>query len=437
MSTSLTLTAAPVAEPDIFDWARPDEGLVLSGLYADPAIFAVEIEKVWKKTWLWAGHETEIPEPGDFLTRTIGTVAVIIARTKEGEVKVMENRCTHRGNLLCTEDHGNAGIFRCAYHGWSFRNDGKLIGVPYKATYGDSLDEAAWSLDPVARVDTYRGLIFISHAAEGPSLLEHLGLAADAIDRFMAASPVGKLRFDVGYNRMRLDANWKMYIENASDNYHANFVHVSAFTSPEQREISAAISRDSSKAIVRALGNGHAEMDFRPEQRAKAIVMHTGNASTKPEAEQQYHAALAAAYGEERAREIIADGPPYVFVYPNLFVIQQDMRRVEPISPGKSHLYQHPAMLEGVPDEINVQRLSRHEAAYGAAGFVMSDDFEVFARTQRSAESMPNDWLKVSRGVGHELPHEKGGVYSHVTDETGIRGMWHQYVKDMSAGGDR
>ena len=438
MSSSLAVTSVPMSASDISDWVRPDEGLVLSGIYADSEIFAMEIERIWKKSWLWAGHESEVPQVGDFLTRTVGTVAIIITRTKDGDVVVLENRCTHRGNLLCTQDHGNASIFRCAYHGWSFRNDGELLGVPYKASYGDKLDEQSWGLVPVARQEVYRGMVFISHSPAGPSLLGHMGNAKEPLDRFMDASPVGRLRFDVGFNRMRLDANWKMYIENASDNYHANFVHVSAFSSPEQREISAAISRDASLAIVRSLGNGHAEMDFRPEQRAKAIVMHTGNASAvASEAETRYLAALTESYGAERATEIVADGPPYVFMFPNLFVIQQDMRRIEPVSPGKSHLYQHPAMLDGVPEEINVQRLSRHEAAYGAAGFVMSDDFEVFARTQRAAESNDDGWLRISRGLDREVPHEHGGVYSHVTDETGIRGMWHQYVKMMAAGDDR
>jgi hypothetical protein len=166
--------------------------------------------------------------------------------------------------------------------------------------------------------------------------------------------------------------------------------------------------------------------------------MVTGNASAVPsEADGAYLAALTESYGAERAKEIIADGPAYVFMFPNLFVIQQDMRRIEPISPGKSHLYQHPAMLDGVMESINVQRLSRHEAAYGAAGFVMSDDFEVFARTQRSAESNNDDWLRISRGLDREVPHEHGGVFSHVTDETGIRGMWHQYVKLMKTGDDQ
>jgi phenylpropionate dioxygenase-like ring-hydroxylating dioxygenase large terminal subunit len=273
----------------------------------------------------------------------------------------------------------------------------------------------------------------VSHAAEGPTLLEHLGLAREPLDRFLDLSPTGRIDLGAGYDRVRLDANWKMYVENSSDNYHANFTHASAFSSPEQKKMSAAVSRDASLAIVRALGNGHSDVDFRPEQRAQGGILFTGNASAvDPDDRRAYMRALAERLGEQQATTLVAEGPPTVYVFPNLFVIQQDVRRLEPVGVGRSHLYQHPALLEGAPDAINEQRLSRHEAAYGPAGFVLSDDIEMFARNQRIVAANPDHVLKISRGLHRETTDEHGAVVSHVTDETGIRDMWRNYLRYMA-----
>jgi fatty-acyl-CoA synthase len=163
------------------------------------------------------------------------------------------------------------------------------------------------------------------------------------------------------------------------------------------------------------------------------MILRTGNASLADEAaDDEYMAALSERVGPEEARRLVAGGPPTMFIHPNMFVIQQDVRRVEPLAPGRSNLYMHPALLDGAPDAINEQRLSRHEAAYGPAGFVLSDDLEIFGRNQRVVEANPQDWVKVSRGMHREHVDDSGAVYSHATDETGIRGMWRHYLRRMT-----
>jgi phenylpropionate dioxygenase-like ring-hydroxylating dioxygenase large terminal subunit len=422
-------TAALVA-----DWVRPDEGRLSNRIYVEPDVYALEVERIWKKMWLWAGHETEVPEPGDYVTRTVGTVPIVITRGTDGQVHVLLNQCAHRGNLVCSYERGSSSVFKCAYHGWSYRNDGTNVGIPYQSAYGDEFSKGEWGLNTAARLSIYRGFIFISHAADGPTLEEHLGNAREPLDRFIDLSPTGELRFDAGYHRVKLACNWKMYVENASDNYHANFVHISAFSTPEQRKISAAISRDGSKAVIRAMDNGHTDLDFRAEQERQGMVLRTGNASsTDNAAQKEYDKALEARLGAETAKTIVAGGPPTLFIHPNMFIIQQDVRRVEPLSAQRSHLYQHPALLEGAADSINEQRLARHEAAYGPAGFVLSDDLEIFGRNQRVMESYPDDWVKISRGQHREEVDEKGATFSHATDETGIRGMWRHYRQRMTA----
>lgn len=417
------------------EWVRPDEGKILGRVYTDPDLYRHEVEQIWKRLWLFAGHESEVPEPGDYLTRTVGTVPLIIARTNDGEVAVLINRCMHRGNLVCNQPNGNAATFQCAYHGWTYANSGKLIGVPYQKAYGPEFQKIQHGMRAPARVSTYRGFVFVSYAPDGCTLEEHLGNAREVLDRYIDLSPTGRLRLDAGYNRIQLDCNWKMYVENSSDNYHNNFVHTSAYMTAPARKIASAISRDDSKGLVWALGNGHSYLDFRAEELVQGLQLRSASAAADDESERQYRQALEARVGSEMAVSLLSEGPPTLFVFPNLFVIQQDIRRLEPVSATRSHLYQHPAMLDGAPAAINRARLTRHETAYGPAGFVMADDLEVFARSQRAVDQTPDDWMLLTRGMHREERCDNGSLRAHVTDETAMRGMWRDYVKFMDAHG--
>ena len=332
------VTSSPSGEVEerVRRWVRPDEGKVLGHVYSDPDVFRLEIERIWKRLWLFAGHESEVPESGDYVTRTVGTVPLIISRTPDGEVAVSVNQCRHRGNLVCNHEAGNASAFKCAYHGWTYGSDGGLIAVPYQTAY-DHFDKSEHGLRRPARVALYRGFVFVSHSPEGPTLDEHLGNARAVLDRYIDASPTARLRLDAGYNRIRLDCNWKMYVENGSDNYHANFTHISGILTDEQRKIAGAISGDRSRAVVRALGHGHSDLDFRDEQRAQGLVMRSGSASgVDAEIERQYMVDLSDRLGKERAGTIVSDGPPTVYIFPNMFAIQQDIRRLEPVSATSS-----------------------------------------------------------------------------------------------------
>ena len=108
-----------------------------------------------------------MPEPGDYVTRQIGLQPVIVSRDEDGDVHLMLNRCTHRGNTVCQSDRGNAHAFRCAYHGWTFNNRGDLVGVPYSAGYGKSFRRDDYPLAKVPRYESYRGLIFASLSPRG------------------------------------------------------------------------------------------------------------------------------------------------------------------------------------------------------------------------------------------------------------------------------
>jgi phenylpropionate dioxygenase-like ring-hydroxylating dioxygenase large terminal subunit len=113
-----------------------------ASLYTDPRIFADEMERIFHGGWVFVGHDSEIAQPGDFVTRHLGTEPVIMVRGREGEVSVLVNRCKHRRTMLCPLDRGSVGTFTCPYHGWTYDLNGALLGVPYPGAY--TTNRALW-----------------------------------------------------------------------------------------------------------------------------------------------------------------------------------------------------------------------------------------------------------------------------------------------------
>ncbi|MEO8299503.1 MAG: aromatic ring-hydroxylating dioxygenase subunit alpha, partial [Burkholderiales bacterium] len=214
---------------DKIDWSeliRPEQ--VHGKVYTDEAIFQEELKKIWHRVWVYVGHVSEIPKPNDFVMKSIGPEPVLMTRSKDGEIHLMHNRCPHRGNRVCDEAKGNAQSFTCNYHGWNFGNDGKLRGYPFPSGYAvDKRKELG--LAQVPRMAIYRGFVFGSLAAEGPSLEEQLGGARYAIDALCDTSPEGEVEVTAGFLQHKVQANWKFVVENETDGYHPAFTHASIF----------------------------------------------------------------------------------------------------------------------------------------------------------------------------------------------------------------
>src|SRR4029079_12731402 len=163
------------------DTGGPYDRLILpdkvhGSLYTDSRIFEEELRKIWYRTWVFVGHESEVAQPGDYVRKRLGLQDLIMTRDREGELHLLLNRCAHRGNQVCDDAKGNASAFRCPYHGWTYRNNGELVGFPFFKGYGErTLD---FALARVPRVDSSHGFVFGSFATDGPTLMDHLGAAA-------------------------------------------------------------------------------------------------------------------------------------------------------------------------------------------------------------------------------------------------------------------
>jgi phenylpropionate dioxygenase-like ring-hydroxylating dioxygenase large terminal subunit len=204
-------------------------GMIPAHVYGDPEIFAAERDRLFARSWVFLAHESEIPSPGDYVVRRLLADSFIVARDESGAVRVMFNMCLHRGMQVCRAEMGNASHFRCPYHAWTYRNDGRLAGLPFHAeAYGgeDGFPRQNQSLLPAPSMEIFNGLIFISLDPQAPPLRDYLGDFAFYLDFYTRQSPAGiELR---GPQRWRVKANWKIGAENfAGDSYHTPHTHAS------------------------------------------------------------------------------------------------------------------------------------------------------------------------------------------------------------------
>ena len=209
---------------------RSQEGLISRQIFFDPSLYALELERVFTKCWLFLAHESQLEEPGDYVTNYMGEDPVIVCRGSDGRVRAFLNSCRHRGMRICRSDVGRARKFTCSFHGWTYSNTGELLGVPYyRDAYGSILDKGQWGLHRVPRVATYGGLIFGCWDECAPELDDYLGELRWYLDVFLERH-LGGMEFIPGKQRYTLAANWKLAGENfAGDNYHLHHSHGSMF----------------------------------------------------------------------------------------------------------------------------------------------------------------------------------------------------------------
>ena len=193
-------------------------------IFVSDAIYHAELERLFARAWLFVGHESQIPNPGDFAVSGMGEESVILCRDRVGEVHVFLNSCRHRGMKVCRYDEGNTEVFTCPYHGWSYGTDGRLVDMPFfREAYHSTLDRAQWGLVEVAQLARYKGTVWATWDPAAPSFFEYLGdfrryldLTLDSWDGSEGGSEVIG-----GVQKWLIPCNWKFPAENFSgDSYH-------------------------------------------------------------------------------------------------------------------------------------------------------------------------------------------------------------------------
>lgn len=208
--------------------AQFDTGLIPLQIFNDPTLYKMELEQIFAKSWVFVGHETEIPNKGDFVTRYIGEDPFILSRGKDEEIKCLFNSCRHRGVKVCHSEKGNTTHFQCPYHGWSYNCSGELITVPQKERAYRNLDQAEWGLME-ARVDSYKGMIFACLDPNTQPLEQFLGGIKWYLDTHIDFVE-GGMEVIGEPHRWIVDSDWKIGADNFSgDSYHTQLAHRSVF----------------------------------------------------------------------------------------------------------------------------------------------------------------------------------------------------------------
>lgn len=194
--------------------------------YYDPAIYAREQERIFARMWVYAGHISSLPAPGEYRVVQLANESVIVVRDRQGELRAFLNVCRHRGSRLCSEAAGTLkGSIQCRYHAWTYGLDGKLLGAPNVLNLED-FDRSAYGLHPVA-LEVWQGMIWLNLSADPPSLEQQM--ADPAVYEFGGNGPIDryaitdlKVAHTITYE---VRANWKLIMENTLECYHCGPMH--------------------------------------------------------------------------------------------------------------------------------------------------------------------------------------------------------------------
>ncbi|KAA2313948.1 aromatic ring-hydroxylating dioxygenase subunit alpha [Pseudooceanicola sediminis] len=402
---------------------------VATPMYEDPAIFDVEMEKIFGKTWVWVGHESEVPDKGNFKLSVVGTQPVIISHDRKGALHVLVNRCRHRAATVCEIKKGKTSSFQCPYHGWGYALDGSLRGVPYTEGYNTDFDKKDYGLKKL-KVETYQGMIFASFNMDVEPLEDFLGNAKPWIDLFMKQGggfPVKTL----GEHQFKVPMNWKIQLENTTDAYHFPVVHKSFMQSLDGEATQQFSFLEDDDGWVEDLGNGHSVMVMMPELND----LDDNLDAPIPERFQALAETLRADYDEDQVRRIVRAVGGCGFnlnLFPNAACSLSFFRILRPVSVNETEIRHIALGMDGGPEAANQMRMRLHEHFQGPMGFGSPDDAEVWERVQRGSAGGGDLDVMVNRGKGLEETSENGLPKGDISAETGMRAAYAKWQEMMA-----
>lgn len=414
--------------------------------YRDPAIFEQEKKTIFEKCWLYVGHRSEIPNPGDFVTREVGGRDIIFTRDRKGEVQALINSCTHRGATVCREGKGNTKAFTCPYHGWTFNNQGTLLSTYTNDGYREDMnDDGSLNLPKPGKFEHYRGFYFLNYNPKAISLSDYLAGAKDVIDSYCDQAAEGDEGLYVvkGEHAYSIRANYKYLVENSYDGYHVVPTHISYLEYLKGRAESAGAGRDleglnkagpgfRDTGEARCIGNGHAILDSKvPSGRPVADPLERWPQKVKGQVAVNRQR-LIDRYGEERAT-YLAEMQKNCVIFPNLVFndnVGLTIRVVNPASHNEIHVRAWGLGHTGEPEELKAIRMANFSNFLGPAGFGSADDIEMLELCQRGIENSGTEWSEYSKGMDpdcEDLRLQRGAS----DDECQMQAYWVQWDRVM------
>ena len=412
-------------------------GRIHRTLYTDPEIFDLEMRKVFGGTWMYLAHDTEIPEPHDFVTRRMGLRPIIVTRDKTGQVHGLINRCTHRGAQVCREDAGCKKYFTCGYHCWTYDGTGECVGIPQTKAYGPGFTLADKRLATVPRIDTYRGFVFGTLNPDMPPLLEWLAGAKEHLDYWLDRDHNKNLIVRASAQRYVNHCNWKCIYDNAGDGYHPAYSHESMLSMTTQRyglgrDMSYfAGDTDDGSLSTRTLGNGHSMVDQRPEMYAEGRSAWDGQ---RPQpGREAYFQQLSEKYGKDKATKMLDSSMGAginLTIFPNLMIVGNQIQVLEPLTVNTCQMSWYGTLLEDVPDEVNTMRVRSQE---DFPMFGEPDDSANFESCQMGMYIPEVEWVDISRHLDKDETNkdENGYIVEPVTTDLHMRNYYAEIKRIM------
>jgi phenylpropionate dioxygenase-like ring-hydroxylating dioxygenase large terminal subunit len=391
--------------PRVRDLVNADATLIGRRAWSDPGIYELEKQGIFGKSWLFLAHESQVPNPGDFVQAYMCETPIIVARGADGKVHANINSCTHRGLPICRADHGNAKSFVCPYHNWNFSVEGKLQAIPQQRHVEGKIDKSKLGLKPVPRLESWHGMIFGSFDPEIESLDSYLGDMKWYLDAFFERFPAG-IEFVGSPQRWVINANWKLPMENQlGDVNHGPFLHA-AVIPPEANEEVFKLGY----SCVTEPGHG-ATFRLMPEDAPLESVAwgFEGIASLLAPEVHEYLREIHA-HAEERVGPIRSRMKGLTYgVYPNLSFLWSNtaFKVSHPRGPGKVEYWSWSVVPADAPDEFKRILRGNHTAFFGPGGILEQEDSEAWMQQFLGsnidfADDRPYFY---GLGLGEEKPH--------------------------------
>ena len=424
------------------------DGEVHRDVYVDDEVFDLEMRHLFANTWVFIGHDSQVPSAGDYITANVARQALIMVRHSDDSVRVLYNRCAHKGTQLVCNRAGHTGkYFRCPYHAWTYTTDGNLYAIPMQKGYegtGFEQSRAVGGMASVEHVQNYRGFVFVRLNASGPEFHEFFGESLSSIDNMVDRSPAGRLEVAGPPLRYMHQCNWKMLLENQTDTCHPMVAHESSAgtavqlwdtwnkapdtPTPMAVEVIAPFASRYEffdKMGIRVWRNGHGHTG----------VNHSihSNYSAIP----GYYEQMVAAYGEERAQAILGESRHNTCYFPNIMIkgpIQQ-LRAFIPIAADKTLVESYIYQLVDAPDMLLERTAMYNRLINAPTSMVGHDDLEMYERAQRGLTTDGNTWVNIQRLHSSAENHSVTAIEPGTTERQ-MRNQfsaWTQYMT-MSMG---
>ncbi len=399
-------------------------------VFSSEALYKLEQKRIFERNWCYLAHESQLKNPGDFVSAYIGETPIIVAKGTDGKIRASVNACPHRGLRVCRADQGNVGRFICPYHTWSFKPTGELVGIPQAHKISHEFDREKLGLKQVPRVESMFGLIFGCLNPDIEPLDDYFGDHRFYMEAYFDRFP-GGLEVVGQVHKWRLQCNWKLPVENMlGDVSHAAFLHGSLVSpqSPSAQEIEnysvTAVAKPGNSGVIRLMPEG---------SDIKDMAMHDPQA--RPELLE---------YLEEVERTVAERLSPVqarikgmsLGMYPNLSLLwgQNTLRVSHPRAPGLIEYWSWWLTPIEAPDHVREMLRAKYTSVFGPAGAIEQEDSYAWSQQFDGASISYLDDVPFYYGLGlgeeyksPEIPGMIGDCYN----EHYARSFYQRWREDM------